>query len=107
MEIDWQTPPLIEVVGIAEDCSVFVAGMNGSGDELVMLGVIADFDIRLRIYIQMWRSIHEAHGKKIRLFDRDQADWLVPYLGFMQSVLRIIASKTATQAFVDSREPSD
>lgn len=68
MEIDLQTPPLIEVVRIPENCFVFVARMNGSDDELVMLGVIADFDIRLRIYIQVWRPIHETHRKKIRLF---------------------------------------
>ncbi len=63
-----QTPSLIEVVGITEDRFVFVARMNGSGDELVMLGVIADFYIRLRIYIQVWRPIHEAHRKKKRVF---------------------------------------
>ena len=32
MEIDLQTPPLIEVVRIPENCFVFVARMNGSGD---------------------------------------------------------------------------
>ncbi len=62
------TPSLIEVVGIAENCFVFVAGMNGSGDELVMFCIIADFDKRLRIYIQVRRPIHEPDRKKVRLF---------------------------------------
>ena len=68
LEIDLQTPPLIEVVGVAKDCFVFVARMNGSGDELVMLGIVTDFDIRLRIYIQVRRPIHEAYRNKPRLF---------------------------------------
>src|SRR6266566_3545376 len=68
LEIDLHAPPLIEVVGIAEDCFIFVAGMNGSGDHLVMLGVIASFDKRLRIFIQMWRPIYEPNRNEIRLF---------------------------------------
>src|SRR6266480_7400984 len=66
LEIDLHTPSLIEVVGITEDCFVFVAGMNGSGDELVMLGVIASFDIRLRIDVKVRRPIHESNRKKPR-----------------------------------------
>ena len=68
MPIDLHTPPLIEVVRISEDCFVFVAGMDGADDYFVMLGVVAGFNIRLRIYIQVWRPIHEPNRKKIRLF---------------------------------------
>src|SRR5207249_3609065 len=68
LEIDLHTRPLIEVVGISEDCFVFVARVNGSGDHLVMFGVISGFDIGLRIYIQVRRPIDESHGKKKRLF---------------------------------------
>src|SRR5258708_24396953 len=53
--IDLHPPPFIEVVGIAEDCFVFVAGMNGSGDYFVMLGVVASFDVWLRIDVQVRR----------------------------------------------------
>ena len=67
LEIDLHAPPLIEIVGITEDCFVFVAGMNGPDDHLVMLGVIASFDVRLRIYSQVRRPIYEPNGKKIRL----------------------------------------
>src|SRR6266566_3735838 len=49
LEIDLHAPPLIEVIGIAKNCFVFVARMNGSCDHFVMLGVIASFDIGLRI----------------------------------------------------------
>ena len=61
LEIDLHPPSLIEVVGIAEDCFVFVAGMNGADDHFVMLGVVARFDIRLRIYIQVRRPIDEPN----------------------------------------------
>src|SRR5436305_10703165 len=68
LPIELQAPPLIEVVGIAEDCFVFVAGVNSSGDDLVMLCVITSFDEGLRIYIQVRRPIDETNGKKKRLF---------------------------------------
>src|SRR5437773_6286525 len=55
LEIDLHTPSLIEIVGIPEDRFVFVAGMDGADDHFVMLGVVAGFNIRLRIYIQMRR----------------------------------------------------
>ncbi len=66
--IDLQPPSLIEVVRIAEDCFVFVAGMNEADDHFVMFSPIASFDKRLRIYIQVWRPIHEPNRKEIRLF---------------------------------------
>ena len=47
--------------------------MNGPDDHLMMLGVIAGFNIRLRIYAKVRRPIHEPNGKKIRLF-RQQSD---------------------------------
>ena len=68
LEIDLHTPPLIEVIGVAKDCFILVTGMNGSGDELMMLGVVASFDKRLRIYIQVRRPIDKPNGKKKRLF---------------------------------------
>ena len=61
LEIDLHTPSLIEVVGIAEDCFVFVAGMNGPDKYFVMLGAVASFYKRLRIYVQVRRPIHEAN----------------------------------------------
>ena len=60
-------PSFIEVVGVSENCFVLVSGMNGSDDDLVMLGVVARFDERLGIYIQVRRPIHKSNGKKIRL----------------------------------------
>jgi hypothetical protein len=66
--IDLHPPPIIEIVGVAEDGFVFVAGMKGPGDLFVMLGVVAGFDKRLRIYIQVRRPIDEPNGKKLRLF---------------------------------------
>src|SRR6266436_852117 len=68
LEIDLHPPCLIKVVGVAEDCFVFVTSMNGPDDHFVMLGVIASFDIWLRIYIQVRRPIHKSNGKKVRLF---------------------------------------
>src|SRR6266481_7566159 len=68
LPIDLHPPSLIEVVGIAEDCFVFVAGMNAADEHLVMLGAVDSFDIRLRIYIQVRRPIHEANRQKKRLF---------------------------------------
>src|SRR6266566_8301164 len=49
LEIDLHPPLLIKIVGVTENRLVFVPGMNRTGDELVMLGVIPRFDIRLRI----------------------------------------------------------
>src|ERR1044072_9313858 len=68
LPIDLEPPPVVKVVGISKDCFVFVSGMNGSHDDLVMLGVITGFDERLRIYIQVGRPIHEPSRKKKRLF---------------------------------------
>jgi len=68
LKIDLHAPPLIEVVGITEDCFVFVAGMNGPDEHFVMLGAVTRFDIRLRIYIQVRRPIHKSNRKKKRLF---------------------------------------
>src|SRR6266487_3108773 len=51
LPVDLHSPCLIEIIRVAEDCFVFVAGMNGSSDQLVMLSVIASFNIRLRIYV--------------------------------------------------------
>src|SRR5206468_9514934 len=47
LPINLHSPSFIEVVSVPEDCFVFVSGMNGSDDHLVMLGVVASFDIRL------------------------------------------------------------
>src|SRR4029077_18707313 len=66
--IDLSSPPLVEIVGVTEDCFVFVAGMKGPRDHFVMLSVVASFDERLRIYIQVGGPIDEPNGKKIRLF---------------------------------------
>src|SRR5947207_14118768 len=66
LPIDLDPPPLVEVVGISKNCFVFVASMNGSGNQLVMLGIVASFDIRLRIDIQMRRPIHEPNRKEKR-----------------------------------------
>src|SRR6059058_1675993 len=49
LEIDLHPPLLIKIVGVTENRLVLVPGMNGTEDELVMLGIIACFDIRLRI----------------------------------------------------------
>ncbi len=68
LEIDLQAPSLIEVIGITEDRFVFVAGMNSSDDDFLMLSVIASFDVWLRIDVQVRRPIDEPHGKKKRLF---------------------------------------
>src|SRR6266481_3599841 len=68
LPIHLHPPPLIEVIGIPEDCVAFVAGMNGPDDHLVMLGVVASLDKGLRIYIQVRRPIHKTNGKKKRLF---------------------------------------
>jgi hypothetical protein len=66
LEIHLHSPFLIEIVSVTKSCLVFVAGMNRADDELVMLGIISGFDIRLRIDILSWRPIGEANGKKIR-----------------------------------------
>ena len=52
LPIDLEPPPFVKVVGISKDCFVFVSGMNGSDDDLVMLGVITGFDVRLWIDIE-------------------------------------------------------
>src|SRR5207248_6550011 len=59
LEIDLHPPLLIKIVSVTENRFVFVAGMNGADDELVMLGVVTRFDVRLRIDIQMRRPIHK------------------------------------------------
>src|SRR3954452_13632530 len=74
LEIDLQTPPLVKVVGVAKDYFVFVARVNGSGDDFVMLRVVASFDKRLRIDVKMGRPIDESNGKKERLFS-EQPDF--------------------------------
>ena len=51
LPIDLEPPPFVKVVGISKDCFVFVSGMNGANDHFVMLGIVARFDIRLRIYV--------------------------------------------------------
>ena len=67
LPIHLHPPPLIEVIGVAEDCFVFVAGVNGPNAYFVMFSPIPRFDKGLRIYIQVRRPIHKTNGKKIRL----------------------------------------
>jgi len=39
----------VEIVGVTENDLILVTGVNRARDELVMLGVITGFDVRLRI----------------------------------------------------------
>src|SRR2546430_7232796 len=66
LEIDLHPPLLIKIVGVTENRFVFVTGMDRTGEDFVMLGAVARFDIRLRVDVQMRRPIHEADRKKIR-----------------------------------------
>ena len=82
LPIDLDPPPLVEVVGISKNCFVFVASMNGSGNQFVMLGVVASFDIRLRIYVQVGRPIHEPNRRDrllpanpVSRFDSSLSSW--------------------------------
>src|SRR5438105_480300 len=68
LKIDLDAPLLIKIVGVTENRFVFVTGVDRADDELVMLGVITGFDIRLRIDIQMRRPIYKSDRQKIRFF---------------------------------------
>src|SRR5438874_8481470 len=68
LEIDLHPPLLIKIVGVTENHFVFVTSMNRSDDDFLMFGVIARFDIRLRIDITAWRPIDEPDRQQIRLF---------------------------------------
>jgi len=61
-------PGLIEIIGIAEDDFIFVAGMKKPDDGFLMLGVVARLDKWLGIHIQVRRPVYEPNGQKQRLF---------------------------------------
>ena len=71
LEIELHPPGLIEIVGVTENRLVLIAGVNGTGDELVMFGVITGFDVRLWIDIQMRRPVHKSDGQQIRFLRQD------------------------------------
>src|SRR6266481_5040205 len=66
LEIDLHPPLLIKIVSVTENRFVFVTGVDGADNNFVMLSVVARFDIRLRVDVQMRRPIHEANRKEIR-----------------------------------------
>src|SRR6266446_7685152 len=71
LEIDLHPPLLIKIVSVAENRFVFVTGVDRTDDDFVMFGVIASFDIRLRIDITAWGPIDEPDRQQIRLFRED------------------------------------
>src|SRR5256714_3462633 len=74
LEIDLDAPLLIKIVSVTENRFVFVTGVDGADDDFVMLSVVAGFDVRLRIDIQMRRPIHKAGRKEIR-FRSEQSEF--------------------------------
>ena len=42
-------PGLIEIVSVTEDRFILVTGVDGAGDELVVLGIVSRFEERLRV----------------------------------------------------------
>src|SRR5204863_3558802 len=90
LELGRHAPLLIKSVGVAENRFVFVTGRDRADDELVMLGVVARFDIWLRIDIQMRRPIHEADRKEVR-FRSQQSEFRPEY--------QIIRLKTAEHRY--------
>src|SRR4030095_14185291 len=68
LPIHLHPPSFVKVVSVTEDCLVLVAGVNGPDGYFVMFSPITSLDKRLWIFMEVWRPIHEANGKKIRLF---------------------------------------
>ena len=87
MEIDLGAPGFVEIIGVTENRFVLIAGMNGAGDEFVVLRVVTGFDVGLRIDIEMRRPVHESNRKQIRFF-RQQSE-----LGPEDPVIRLESAK--------------
>lgn len=66
LEIDLNAPGFVEIVGVAEDYFIAVIDVSCADDELVVLGVIAGLNIRLRIDTAVRRPIDEADREEKR-----------------------------------------